>query len=112
MTGAECLLQRVEARLRAVETWEDLGPRLAAPVRAVLTQMTSSLVALVVALLQLALVPVLNIALALREVLGGGGVLPPAGQILTIFASTAILATLALAFCARFFDKEKVLFRS
>ena len=67
------LLQRIEAKLRAVETWEALGPRLAAPVRAVLSQMTSSLVALVVGLLQLALVPVLTAYLLLdRPLLADG----------------------------------------
>ncbi len=61
---------------------------------------------------QLALVPILNIALGLREILGGGGTLPPMGQIVTIFVSTALLAVAAIYFCARRFDQEKVMFRS
>ena len=69
----EGLLEQLEIRLRAVETWEVLGPRLAAPLRAVVTHLTSSLVTLLVTLLQLALVPVLTAYLLLdRPLLAAG----------------------------------------
>ena len=60
---------------------------------------------------RLAWVPILNVALGLREILGGGGVLPPIGQIITIFGSSLLVATIAVLFCARWFSQEKVLFR-
>jgi sodium transport system permease protein len=59
-----------------------------------------------------ACVPVLNVALGLRTLLTAGGAPLPWTSIAIIFASTTLLAGVALAFCARRFRQERVIFRS
>jgi sodium transport system permease protein len=57
----------------------------------------------------LALVPVLNIALACKELVSG---VWPWGQLALIFGSTCVYAAAALAGCVSMFNRESVLFRS
>ncbi len=57
----------------------------------------------------LALVPVLNVTLACKELVSG---VWPWGQLALIFGSTCVYAGLALAWCVRMFGRESVLFRS
>ncbi|MET0261737.1 MAG: ABC transporter permease subunit [Rariglobus sp.] len=56
-----------------------------------------------------ALVPVLNVALACKELVSG---VWPWTQLALIFGSTCIYAAIALAWCVRMFSRESVLFRS
>jgi sodium transport system permease protein len=58
---------------------------------------------------RLACVPILNLALASKELLSG---VWHWGYISLIFASTCLYAAAALAFCVRQFNREAVLFRS
>ncbi len=62
--------------------------------------------------LALACVPILNAALALRTVFTAGGADLPWAEIAVIFGSTALLAAAAIAWCAWWFGREKVIFRS
>ena len=55
-----------------------------------------------------ALIPLTNIALAIKELLKGTA---DYGLLSLIFASTAALAAALIAFCVRWFQQEKVLFR-
>ncbi len=57
----------------------------------------------------LALVPVLNVALACKELVSGEW---PWGQLALIFGSTCVYAGAALAACVRMFGRESVLFRT
>lgn len=57
----------------------------------------------------LALVPVLNVALACKELVSGEW---PWGQLALIFGSTCVYAGAALAACVRMFGREGVLFRT
>lgn len=57
----------------------------------------------------LALVPVLNVTLACKELVSG---VWPWAQLALIFGSTCVYAALALAWCVRMFSRESVLFRS
>jgi sodium transport system permease protein len=57
----------------------------------------------------LALVPVLNVALACKDLVSG---VWPWPQLALIFASTCVYAGVALAWCVRMFNRESVLFRS
>jgi len=57
----------------------------------------------------LALVPVLNVTLACKELVSG---VWPWGQLALIFGSTCIYAATALAWCVRMFNRESVLFRT
>lgn len=57
----------------------------------------------------LALVPVLNVALACKELVSGEW---PWAQLAIIFGSTCAYAGAALALCVRMFSRESVLFRS
>lgn len=57
----------------------------------------------------LALVPVLNVTLACKELVSG---VWPWGQLALIFGSTCVYAAAALAWCVRMFGRESVLFRS
>ena len=57
----------------------------------------------------LALVPVLNVALACKELVSG---VWPWTQLALIFGSTCVYAGFALAACVRMFGREDVLFRS
>jgi sodium transport system permease protein len=57
----------------------------------------------------LALVPVLNVALACKELVSG---VWSWGYLTLIFASTCLYAGAALAWCVRMFNRESVLFRS
>ncbi|MDF3057838.1 MAG: ABC-type Na+ efflux pump, permease component [Rariglobus sp.] len=57
----------------------------------------------------LALVPVLNVTLACKELVSG---VWPWGQLALIFGSTCVYAGAALAWCVRMFGRESVLFRS
>jgi len=58
---------------------------------------------------KLALVPILNQALVLREVLTGNY---PWGSIVFVFASTCVYAAIALAAAVHMFNREDVLFRA
>lgn len=58
---------------------------------------------------RLALVPILNVALASKELLSGSW---PWAQLGLIFGSSCLYAGLALAWCVRQFNREDVLFRS
>jgi sodium transport system permease protein len=60
----------------------------------------------------LACVPILNAALALRAVFTAGGAALPWAEIAIIFATTALLAAAAIAWCAWWFGRERVIFRS
>lgn len=55
-----------------------------------------------------ALVPIMNVALAIKELIKGTADYAMLGL---IFASTVVLAGIAIAFCVRWFQQEKVLFR-
>jgi len=55
-----------------------------------------------------ALVPIMNVALAIKELIKGTA---DYGLLALIFASTIALATAAIAFCVHWFQQEKVLFR-
>lgn len=55
-----------------------------------------------------ALVPVMNVALAIKELIKGTA---ETGMIALIFASTVLLAVIMITFCVRWFQQEKVLFR-
>jgi sodium transport system permease protein len=57
----------------------------------------------------LALVPVLNVALACKELVSG---VWPWAQLALIFGSTCVYAAAALAWCVRMFGRESVLFRT
>lgn len=57
----------------------------------------------------LALVPVLNVALACKELVSGEW---PWGQLALIFGSTCVYAAAALVACVRLFSRESVLLRS
>lgn len=57
----------------------------------------------------LALVPVLNVALACKELVSGAW---PWTQLALIFGSTCLYAAAALAGCVRMFSRESVLFRT
>ena len=56
-----------------------------------------------------AMVPVTNIALAIKELVKGT---MDFGIVAMIFASTSVVALAALAFCVRWFQREEVLFRN
>ena len=56
-----------------------------------------------------ALVPVLNVALAFKELVSGEW---PWGKLALIFGSTCVYAAAALVACVRLFSRESVLFRS
>jgi len=58
---------------------------------------------------KLALVPILNIALVIREVLTGSY---PWGSMAFVFASTCVYAAIALAAAVHMFSREDVLFRA
>lgn len=55
-----------------------------------------------------ALVPIMNVALAIKELIKGTA---DYGLLALIFASTIFLAGVAITFCVRWFQQEKVLFR-
>lgn len=55
-----------------------------------------------------ALIPLTNIALAIKELLKGTA---DYGLLALIFASTAVIAAALITFCVRWFQQEKVLFR-
>ena len=55
-----------------------------------------------------ALIPLTNIALAIKELLKGTA---DYGLLALIFASTTALAGALIAFCVHWFQQEKVLFR-
>ena len=57
----------------------------------------------------LALVPVLNVTLACKELVSG---VWPWGWLALIFGSTCVYAGAALAACVRMFGRESVLFRT
>lgn len=56
----------------------------------------------------MAMLPVANVALAIKELIKGT---MDVGMLLAIFGSTVVIATALLAFCVSWFQKEKVLFR-
>lgn len=56
----------------------------------------------------MAMLPVANVALAIKELIKGT---MDVGMLLAIFGSTVLIATALLAFCVSWFQKEKVLFR-
>lgn len=55
-----------------------------------------------------AIIPVMNVALAIKELIKGTA---DSGLLLLIFASTLVLAGAFITFCVRWFQQEKVLFR-
>lgn len=55
-----------------------------------------------------ALVPIMNVALAIKELIKGTA---DYGLLALIFGSTILLAALAISFCVHWFQQEKVLFR-
>lgn len=55
-----------------------------------------------------AMIPLTNVALAIKELIKGT---VDYGLLLMIFASTVVLAGLLIAFCVHWFQQEKVLFR-
>ncbi|MDX3773874.1 ABC transporter permease [Chromatiaceae bacterium AAb-1] len=55
-----------------------------------------------------AVIPVMNVALAIKELIKGTA---DSGLLLLIFASTVVLAGVFITFCVRWFQQEKVLFR-
>lgn len=55
-----------------------------------------------------AVIPVMNVALAIKELIKGTA---DSGLLLLIFASTLVLAGVFITFCVRWFQQEKVLFR-
>jgi sodium transport system permease protein len=57
----------------------------------------------------LSLVPIVNVSLAIKETLSGTY---KWGCLALIFASTMVLAAASVAFCAHWFKREEVLFRS
>ena len=56
-----------------------------------------------------ALVPILNVSLACKEMLSG---VWHWGYLALIFGSTAVCAAVAIALCVRMFNREDVIFRS
>jgi len=56
----------------------------------------------------MAMVPVANVALAIKELIKGT---IDSSMLLVIFGSTLVIAVALLAFCVHWFQKEKVLFR-
>ena len=56
----------------------------------------------------MAMLPIANVALAIKELIKGTMDL---GMLLVIFGSTVVIAGAMLAFCVSWFQKEKVLFR-
>ena len=56
----------------------------------------------------MAMLPVANVALAIKELIKG--TMEP-GMLMAIFGSTVVIAAALLAFCVSWFQKEKVLFR-
>lgn len=57
----------------------------------------------------MALIPVLNISLASKGIIAGTVQLVP---LLIVFGSSILYALVSLAICARFFDREEILFRA
>lgn len=57
-------------------------------------------------------VPVMNVALGVRTILTSAGAALPWTEIAIILGSTALFAAATLAWCARRFGQEKVIFRS
>ncbi|WP_240221363.1 ABC transporter permease [Rheinheimera hassiensis] len=55
-----------------------------------------------------ALVPIMNVALAIKELIKGTA---DYGLLALIFGSTLLLASIAIGFCVHWFQQEKVLFR-
>jgi sodium transport system permease protein len=55
-----------------------------------------------------ALVPIMNVALAIKELIKGTA---DYAMLALIFGSTVMLATIAIGFCVHWFQQEKVLFR-
>ncbi|MCS4307308.1 sodium transport system permease protein [Rheinheimera pacifica] len=55
-----------------------------------------------------ALVPIMNVALAIKELIKGTA---DYGLLALIFGSTLVLASVAIGFCVHWFQQEKVLFR-
>lgn len=55
-----------------------------------------------------ALVPIMNVALAIKELIKGTA---DYGLLALIFGSTILLASIAIGFCVHWFQQEKVLFR-
>lgn len=55
-----------------------------------------------------ALVPIMNVALAIKELIKGTA---DYGLLALIFGSTVLLAAIAIGFCVHWFQQEKVLFR-
>ena len=55
-----------------------------------------------------ALVPIMNVALAIKELIKGTA---DYGLLALIFGSTLVLASIAIGFCVHWFQQEKVLFR-
>lgn len=55
-----------------------------------------------------ALVPIMNVALAIKELIKGTA---DYAMLALIFGSTVVLATVAIGFCVHWFQQEKVLFR-
>jgi sodium transport system permease protein len=55
-----------------------------------------------------ALVPIMNVALAIKELIKGTA---DYAMLALIFGSTLVLATVAIGFCVHWFQQEKVLFR-
>jgi sodium transport system permease protein len=56
----------------------------------------------------MAMLPIANVALAIKELIKGT---MDISMLLVIFGSTAVIAGAMLAFCVSWFQKEKVLFR-
>jgi len=55
-----------------------------------------------------ALIPVLNVSLATKEIISGT---IKTGLLLEVYASLFVLAALSLVFCAQWFKREEVIFR-
>jgi sodium transport system permease protein len=56
----------------------------------------------------MAMLPIANVALAIKELIKGT---MDVGMLVVIFGSTVVIAGAMLAFCVSWFQKEKVLFR-
>jgi sodium transport system permease protein len=56
----------------------------------------------------MAMLPIANVALAIKELIKGT---MDIGMLVVIFGSTVVIAGAMLAFCVSWFQKEKVLFR-